>query len=41
MDMELVPWESAKIGIYKDVLKYSDIHIRFWTASPWNQSCFI
>ena len=31
----------AKIGIYKDVLKYSDIHVRFWTASPWNQSCFM
>jgi len=22
MDVELVPWETAKIGIYKDVLKY-------------------
>ena len=31
----------AKIGIYKDVLKYSDIHVRFWIASPWNQSCFM
>ena len=41
MDVELVPLETAKIGIYKDVLKYSDIHIRFGTASPWNQSCFV
>ena len=38
MDMELVPLETP---IYKDVLKYSDIHIRFGTASPWNQSCFV
>ena len=41
MDTELVPLETAKISIYKDVLKYSDIHIRFGTASPWNQSCFM
>ena len=33
MDVELVPWETAKIGIYKDVLKYRDIHIRFGTAA--------
>ena len=26
MDVELVPLETANIGIYKDVLKYSDIH---------------
>ena len=38
MDVELVPLETP---IYKDVLKYSDIHIRFGTASPWNQSCFV
>ena len=38
MDMELVPWDTAKIGIYKDVLKYCDIRIRFGTASPGNQS---
>ena len=29
MDVELVPLETAKIGIYKDMLKYSDIRIRF------------
>jgi len=41
MDVELVPRETPFIGIYKHVLKYSDIHIRFGTASPWNQSCFL
>ena len=33
MDVELVPWETANIGIYKDMLKYTDIHKRFETAS--------
>ena len=28
MDVELVPWETAKIGIYKGMLKYADIHKR-------------
>ena len=32
MDVELVPWETAKIGIYKDMLKYTDIHIRVGTV---------
>ena len=36
MDVELVPWETAKIGIYKGMLKYADIHKRFETASLWN-----
>ena len=34
MDVEIVWWETAKIGIYKNVSKYRDIHIRFGTASP-------
>jgi len=29
MDVELVLWETAKIDIYKDVLKYSDIHVNW------------
>ena len=41
MDVELVLRETPFIGIYKDVLKYSDIHIIFGTASLWNQSYFL
>ena len=40
MDVELVPLETAKIGIYKDVLKYSDIHIRFWNCKPMKSIMF-
>ena len=41
MDVELVPWETAKIGIYKGMLKYTDIHKRFETASLWNWTCCV
>ena len=34
MDVELVPWETAKIDVYKNVSKYRDIYIKFRTASP-------
>ena len=38
IEVELVLWETAKIG---NVLKYSDIHVKFGTASMWNQSYFM
>lgn len=38
IEVELVLWETAKIG---NVLKYSDIHVKFGTASLWNQSYFM
>ena len=41
MDVELVPWETAKIGIYKGMLKYTDIQKRFETASLWNWTCCV
>ena len=41
MDMELVLWDTARIEIYMGVLKYCDIHVRFGTETPWNQSRFV
>ena len=31
--MELLLYDTPRIGIYMDVLKYRDIHIRFGTVS--------
>jgi len=36
-----VPWETAKIGINKGMLKYNDIHKRFETASWRNWTCVV
>ena len=41
IDVELVPWETAKIGIYKGMLKYTDIHETFETASLWNWARYV
>ena len=40
-DTKLVPLDTAKIEVYKDVFKHSDIPITIGAVSPWSKPCFM
>ena len=40
-DTKLVPLDTAKIKVYKNVLKHCDIPITIGAVNPWSKPCFM